>query len=124
MSSKFFSLPGFAKGLAGNFYGGAAETLAGAKTIGDDDAMILKLDPAGSARDVNLPAEGNIDPNGRMYWIVNAADAAENLVVKDDGGATIVTISQNESAVVYNVGKSGGTEASWVLICLPTIALS
>jgi hypothetical protein len=124
MSSAFFSLPGFAKGLAGSFYSGSAETLAGAKTIDDDDAMILKLDPAGAARDVNLPAEGEIDPAGRMYWIVNAADAAENLVVKNDGGDTIVTISQNESAMVYNAGKSGGTESSWVLICLPQIALS
>ena len=125
MSSKFFSLPGFAKGLAADFYSGAAETLSGTKTIGDDDAQILKLDPGGSARDVLLPAEGNVDPAGRLYWIVNAADAAENLVVKDDSGtSTIVTISQNESAVVYNVGTSGGTESSWVLICLPQIALS
>jgi hypothetical protein len=73
---------------------------------------------------VTLPAEGNIDPAGRTYWIVNAADAAENLVVKNDNGDTIVTISQNESAVVSNNGKSGGVESSWVLICLPTIALA
>ena len=124
MSSKFFSLPGFAKGLAGDFFSGSIETLAAAKTIGDDDAMILKMDPGGSARDVNLPAEGDIDPAGRMYWIVNAADAAENLVVKNDGGDTIATINQNESAFVYNAGKSGGTESSWVLIAVVAIALS
>lgn len=124
MSSAFFSLPAFAKGIAANFYSGEVETLAGAKTIDDDDRMVLKLDPGGAARDVNLPAEGEIDPAGRLYFIVNAADAAENLVVKNDGGDTIVTISQNESAMVYNAGKSGGTESSWVLICLPQIALS
>jgi hypothetical protein len=119
MSSKFFSLPGFAKGLAGDFFSGSIETLADAKTIGDEDAMILKMDPGGSARDVNLPAEGDIE-----YWIVNAADAAENLVVKNDGGDTIATINQNESAFVYNAGKSGGTESSWVLIAIVAIALS
>ena len=124
MSSKFFSLPGFAKGLAGDFFSGSIETLAGAKSIGDDDAMILKMDPDGAARDVNLPAEGDIDPAGRMYWIVNAADAAENLVVKNDGGDIIATINQNESAFVYNAGKSGGTESSWVLIAIVAIALS
>ena len=125
MSSPFFSLPGFSKGIAADFYSGAAETLAGTKTIGDADGQILKLDPNGSARDVLLPAEGNVDPAGRMYAIVNAADAAENLVVKDDSGTdTIATISQNEAALVYNVGTSGGTESSWVLICLLQIALS
>ena len=118
-----FNLPDWANSIAGNFFG-AAETLAGAKVIDADDAMILKLDPDGSARDVPLPAEGDVAPQGQMYWIVNAAGGAENLVVKNDGGDTIVTISQNESAVVFNAGTSGGTEASWVLICLPQIALS
>ena len=86
--------------------------------------MILKMDPGGSARDVTLPAEASVAPSGQMFWIVNAADASENLVVKDDGAATIATINQNESAVLYNAGQSGGTESSWVLIAVIAIALS
>ena len=59
-----------------------------------------------------------------MYWIINAADAAENLVIKDDSGATIGTANQNESAVVYNAGKSDGVESSWVLGAVGAIALA
>ena len=122
--SSVFNLPGWANSIAGDFFSGAIETLAGDKTIADADAMILKMDPGGSARDVNLPAEAEVSPAGRMYWIINAADASENLVIKDDGGATIATANQNESAVVYNAGKSGGTESSWVLVAVVAIALS
>ena len=122
--SSVFNLPGWANSIAGDFFSGAIETLAGDKTIADADAMILKMDPGGSARDVTLPAEADVSPAGRLYWIINAADAAENLVIKDDGGSTIATANQNESAVVYNAGKSGGTESSWVLVAVVAIALS
>ena len=96
--SSVFNLPGWANAIAGDFFSGAIESLTGTKVIADSDAMILKMDPAGSARDVTLPAEAEVTPSGRMYWIINAADAAENLVIKDDGGATIATANQNESA--------------------------
>ena len=86
--------------------------------------MILKMDPGGSARDVTLPAEADVTPSGRMYWIINAADASENLVIKDDSGATIATANQNESALVYNAGKSAGVESSWVLVAIVDIKLS
>jgi len=122
--SSVFNLPGFANAIAGNFFSGAIETLSGDKGIADSDAMVLKMDPAGSARDVTLPAEAEVSPSGRMYWIINAADAAENLVIKDDGGATIATANQNESAVVYNAGKSAGVESSWVLVAVVAIGLA
>ena len=122
--SSVFNLPGWANAIAGDFFSGAIETLSGDKTIADADAMILKMDPGGSSRDVTLPAEAEVSPAGRLYWIINAADASENLVIKDDGGATIATANQNESAVVYNAGKSGGTESSWVLVAVVAIALS
>jgi hypothetical protein len=59
-----------------------------------------------------------------MFWILNAADAAENLVIKDDGGATIATANQNESALVYNAGQSAGVESAWVLVAVVAIALA
>lgn len=122
--SDVFNLPAWANAIAGNFFSGSTETLAADKVMDSDDAMILKLDPAGAARDITLPAEGDVSPAGQMHWIVNAADAAENLVIKNDAGSTIATVNQNESAIVYNAGTSGGTESSWVLIAVVAIALS
>jgi hypothetical protein len=122
--SDVFNLPDWANNLAGSFFSGSTETLAGDKTMSAADAMILKMDPDGSNRDVTLPAEGDVSPAGQMHLIVNAADAAENLVIKDDGGATIATANQNEAALVYNAGVQGETESSWVLVALFTIALS
>lgn len=92
-------------------------TLAANLTIdGDIAANVLKLDPGGSARDVTLPA---VDVySGVMYRIVNAADAAENLVIKNAGGDTIATVNQNEQAEVF----SDGTD--WVLLAVTTIALA
>ncbi len=92
-------------------------TLSGDLTVTVKHPMILKLDPGGAARDVTLEAEAGCP--GRVRWIVNAADAAENLVVKDDSGVTtIATINQNESAVVYCDGTA------WSLIAVVAIALS
>lgn len=91
-------------------------TATGNLTLTERYANHLKIDPSGSARDVNLPAEAT--SNGMWFEIVNAADASENLVVKDDGGATIVTISQNEKAKVFCDGSS------WYHLGIVTIALS
>lgn len=91
-------------------------TLAGALTLTAQYRQILRLDPGGSARDVNLPAVAT--SNGLSFEIVNTADAAENLVVKNAGGATIVTISQNEKATVVCDG------ATWYHTGIVSIALS
>jgi hypothetical protein len=74
------------------------ETLAANMTLTRASATYQSLDPGGSARDVTLPAE---EPNaGLVFSFYNAADAAENLVIKDDAAATIVTIAQGGTAVV------------------------
>jgi len=97
----------------GSFY---TATLTGNITLDATYPKTVKLDPGGSARDVTLDAIATNE--GLQRKIVNAADAAENLVVKNAAGSTIVTINQNEEADVYCDG------AAWYLICVRTIALS
>lgn len=94
----------------------ATETLAAARPLTSADGNFLKFDPGGASRDVTLVAEEGA--SGAFYWIANAADAAENLVLKNDAGSTIVTINQNESAVVWCSGSA------WTLFAVVAIALS
>lgn len=96
-------------------------TMSGNITVDDTYPSLLKLDPNGSARDVTLEGSAATDTasNGVFRWIVNAADAAENLVVKDGAGSTIATINQNEEAIFFHDSDGG-----WVLFRVATIALS
>lgn len=82
----------------------------------DQYRKYLRIDPGGSARNVDLPAEAI--SNGLAFVILNTADAAENLVVRDDAGATVVTISQNERAMVVCDGET------WYHMGIDSIALS
>lgn len=91
-------------------------TLSGALTLSGRYPQILKLDPGGAHRDVTLDAESAA--GGLYRRIINAADAAENLVVKSDAPATIATINQNEQGEFY----CDGTD--WILLAITTIALS
>lgn len=92
-------------------------TLTGDETLdAASSERFQRLDPGGASRDVTLPAE---EGNNRLwYYILNAADAAEDLVVKNDNGDTIATVSQNEAAVFVCSGSS------WVHMGIITIALS
>ncbi len=69
-----------------------------------DSPRIQVLDPGGSARDVTLPPEAACA--GLDFYLHNAADAAEVLTIKDDGGNTVCTPSQNETAYVYCDGTT------------------
>lgn len=91
-------------------------TLTGDVTLDSTYPAILKLDPGGGARNVTLDA---IATNAGLYRrIINAADAAENLVIKNAAGSTIGTANQNEQIEVYCDGSS------WTLIAVSSIALS
>jgi hypothetical protein len=91
-------------------------TLTGDLTIDATYPEILKLDPGGASRNVTLDAEPT---NSGLYRrIINAADAAENLVVKNDAAATIGTINQNEQGEFYCDGSD------WILVAITAIALS
>jgi len=72
------------------------ETLSDDLTLDTTYGNLMALDPGGSARDVTLPAAFD----GGWYFIVNSADAAETITVKDDGGSTVATVAQNRAAIV------------------------
>lgn len=96
--------------------GYATETATGTVTLDDTYPSIIGIDPGGAGRDVTLDAEATSD--GLTRVIVNRADAAEDLTVKDDGGGTIGTISQNEAALFHCNGTA------WSLVFIITGALS
>jgi len=80
------------------------ETLTGNKTLTAADARIQVLDPGGAGRTITLPAEAQAA--GLDFIIHNSADAAEVLTIKDDGGGTVCTPAQNETAYVFCDGTS------------------
>jgi len=91
----FTALPVFKGGVR-------SAALSGADTLDATSSWFQFLDPGGAHRDVTLPAE----VDGMSFWICNKADAAENLVIKDDAASTVVTINQNESAIVAYTGSA------------------
>lgn len=99
--------------VAGGFY---EATLSGNLTLTAEYPLVIRLDPDGSNRDVTLEAEAT--SSGMFRMIVNAANGAEDLVIKNDGGSTIATANQNEAALVY----CDGTD--WRLACLFTAPAS
>ncbi len=84
--------------------GSNVETLAAGKTLTLADARIQVLDPGGAGRNVDLP-----DPTtslGETFIVHNAADAAEVLTIRSNGGATVCTPTQNETAICYCDGTT------------------
>lgn len=84
----------------GNRDAALAVTLAANFTMTAAMPRLLFIDPT-AARDVLLPPE----ELGANYIIVNTADAAEVITLKDDSGVTTVgTFTQNEIARVVSNG--------------------
>ena len=76
------------------------ETLSAQKALTRFDSRVQTLDPGGADRDVLLPAEAN--SSGDVWYISNAADAAERLIVKEDGDTTIILdLLQNENGIAF-----------------------
>lgn len=96
-------------------------TLAGDHQLTAKSGNLQRLDPNGAHRNVDLPgpAQGLVDSDGVCFLIVNAAAGAFNLVVRNPAGATVVTLNQNERALV--VGTGG---AAWTHMGVETIALT
>jgi len=78
-------------------------TLSGNLTLEVSDATVLPIDPGGAGRTITLPAEA--DAKGRLFIIINRADGAEDLTVKNDGGTAVATVSQNEAAILICDGS-------------------
>ena len=85
----------------------STETLSATKTLVDTDEAIQYLDPGGSDRDVNLPAEGS---DNHYFVISNQADTDETLTVKNDGTDTIAEVGEGETKVFYSNG------VDWVVV--------
>lgn len=73
------------------------ETLAANKVLGPLDEIIQALDAGGANRDIELPAAA-----GSYYWKIKNSGGANDLVVKDDGGATIATITPGNTEEFYS----------------------
>ena len=111
-----FGLAREAMALFGVKNGYGTETAAGTVTLDTTYPSVLGIDPGGAGRDVTLDAEATAE--GMWRFIVNKADAAETLTVKDDGGSTIATVTQNKAALLHCNGTA------WSLACLFTVTLS
>lgn len=75
----------------------AMEATSGDTTV---ERNVLVVDPGGASRNLDLPPEA--DCEGLLLLIVNSADAAEFLTIRNDGNTkTVATIGQNEEAIVY-----------------------
>jgi hypothetical protein len=80
-----------------------AETLADNKTLVVKDSQFQSLDPDGVSRDCILPAE----KDGLRFDIKNSASSGGfDIVVKNDGGSTIVTLTDGLSSVVVCDGTN------------------
>lgn len=90
------------------------ETLAGNRTITAAEFSqyaVFIFDPGGAGRDVTLPTEastGGASDKVAQITIVNSADAAEVLTIKNDAGTGVTgaTPTQNECSVVLCDGTN------------------
>lgn len=76
---------------------------------------VFALDCGGSARNVDLPA-GTAALASRQWVVRNASDGVEAITLRlTGGGATVATIDQNESALVWCHGTVAPTMTAVVL---------
>ena len=90
------------------------ETLSAHRTLTIQDIeenQVFFIDPDG-AKNLTLPPEA--DCRGVVLFISNEAGGAEVITIKDDGGSTICTPTQNEAAILFCNGTlwSGGVVAT------------
>ncbi|WP_328465526.1 hypothetical protein OHA21_43820 [Actinoplanes sp. NBC_00393] len=95
------------RGTANRFSVKPNETLTGTRVITLAEINRFQgfaFDPGGAARNVDLPAAANCA--GAYLMISNTADAAEIITVRTSAGATILTPTQAEAALLWCDGTS------------------
>jgi len=92
-------------------------TLTGhyALTLDNVNQNLVAIDPGGAAREVILWPEAKT--YGMICLIVNLADAAETITLKNAAGSTVGTVAQNKAAYVANIA------GTWAKICDFTVAV-
>lgn len=80
------------------------QTLTGTFVVGADMPSLLVLDPGGAARNVDMPAEEAAGMEGKLWVVVNNADALEVITLRNDAAGTIGTLTQNETAMLLVAG--------------------
>lgn len=92
------------KMVAKTMFGTFVQTLAGTFTMDEDLPTVVAIDPGGAARDVLLPL-ATVNNEGLAFFIINRADAAEAITIKDSTNTTTHgALAQNESAWVVLAG--------------------
>src|SRR5688572_11056032 len=71
---------------------------------GADAPSVLAIDPGGAARNVDMPAEEAQGMEGKLWIVINTADAAEVITLRNDAAGTIGTLTQNETAMLMVAG--------------------
>ena len=77
-------------------------TAAGGQTVITSNVLIVDPQSSGSTEDLNLPAEASC--TGLLLIILNSG--GEGIVIKDDGGATKLTLDTNQSGLLYCDGTT------------------
>lgn len=90
---------------------GYVATLADDTSLASSDGKFIKLDPGGAGRNVTLGA--TLNRRGAFLVILNAADAAENLTIKNSAGSTLGVLNQNQGCWAFN---SDGSATGWTLM--------
>ena len=101
------------------YFGGSYKvTLTSNLSLTESLGRVLILDPGGASRDLTLPTVDFVKSpaGGPWFVIVNDAGAAENLVVKDHLGTTVVTIAQNEQKEFYLHIDYDASTFQWVAL--------
>jgi hypothetical protein len=78
-------------------------SMAANLSLVDGDSPLQWLDPNGSARDVTLPANAT---SNHVFVIINTADAAETITVKNAAATTIGTVAQGETKIFVPSGSA------------------
>jgi hypothetical protein len=105
-----------------NVGGFEAITLGASKTLTHADAQNLFLNGGGSNRTITLPAPRK----GAWFKLYNSGSTAHNLLVAQaDDSTTLVTVNQDEMAIVFCPADAADDSASgWSLGCVVNIEQS